>query len=157
MIVIEDIHQAVVDHHIDDLVVEHSGAPSAGRDRISGRGHVLSTAGQYDINVAGLDHLRRQRNGSQAGTADFIQSKARNFHRNTGIQGDLTCNVLPQAALQDAAHDHFFDHVRLDARSFDRCLRCDRTECSCRYILQGAAEAADGGSRCAYDYYFSHK
>ena len=151
MVVVEHIPESVVDHQVHHLRVEHSGSPAGLRHNVRRRGHVLRSAGNDDICIAGLDDLCRQLHGPETGSADLINRHGRHFHRKPCIQGHLAGHILAQAALEHITHDDFVHLLRLHTGSLQCFPDTYRTQRSGRYILQRTTEGSDCGSGCSYD------
>ena len=156
MILVESIPQTVVYHNVDHLGVEHSCTPACSGHRIGSHGHGFGTAGYDDVGIASLDDLGSQTYAAKTGTADLIDGHSGSLDGESCSQGDLTCDVLAQAGLQYAAEYELVDLFGLDASSLNSLFDSSLTKGDGGGVLQGAAEAADGCSGCAGNYYFSH-
>ena len=117
MIIIKSIPQCIFNHGIYQCAVIHSVTVTSLRDSIRSHGHVLHTAGNHDIRIACLNHLRRHIHTIQSGTAYNVNGNCRNFVRNTRFNGRLTCNVLTLSRLDYTTHIHVFDLIRRYTRS----------------------------------------
>ena len=123
MIVIERIPQTILDHDIDEFAVAHTQTPTsfaAGNKRSVG--HAFHTAGNDDVVIASQDGLSSQFHTFQAGTADFIDSKSRNFNRQASFDGCLTSRVLAQSSLEDVTKNDFVNFFTRDISSFQASL-----------------------------------
>ena len=65
------------------------------------------------------------------------------FLGNPGTDGGLPRRRLPRAGLQDLAHDHVLDLLRLEAGTLERSTDRDRTELRRRNGGEAAAEAPE--------------
>ena len=73
------------------------------------------------------------------------------------MDGCLACYVLAQARLDDAAHQHVIDLLRLYARAAQRFFDDDGSQLFCRHTSQRAAHFADCRTHSAGQYnFFGH-
>ena len=93
-------------HRIDQLGRAHPGAEAGRRHQVGRPGHVLHAARDDDVDVAGSDHLRRDRDCFQPRTAEHVDRGRGNLFRDSGRDRHLTGGILAQAGLQHATEDH---------------------------------------------------
>lgn len=157
VIVIERIPQTILDHDIDEFAVAHTQTPTsfaAGNKRSVG--HAFHTAGNDDVVIASQDGLSSQFHTFQAGTADFIDSKSRNFNRQASFDGCLTSRVLAQSSLEDVTKNDFVNFFTRDISSFQGFLDDNCTEFRGRQGKQAATKFADSRSYSTCNYNFAH-
>ena len=90
----------------------------------------------------------------QTGTAYDIDGNGRDLYRNTGLDGSLSCHVLAQACLDNAAHQYFADLVCGNACAVKSLFDNDRTKVCCGGCAEGAAHFADCCTDSAGENYF---
>src|SRR5699024_3118564 len=131
--------------------VAHAVAVAALHHGEGGHVHVLSAACDHDVRVAGLDHLGSHVHAVQTGAADHVDGDGGSLHRQAGLQRSLTCHVLAQAGLDDAAHIDMVHLLGLDAGAVDGLLDDDGAQVGGRGVGQGAAKFTNGGAACRCD------
>ena len=155
------IPQSVVDHRVNQLALAHGVAHAVAVAALHhGEGshvHVLHTAGNHDVGIAGLDHLSSHVDAVQTGAADHVDGDSGNLDGQTGLQGSLTGNVLAQTGLNDTAHVDLVDLLGLDMGAIQRLFDDDGAQLSGGDIGEGAAELANGSTAGAGDDDLFHK
>ena len=149
VIVVENIPNAVVYHHIGHNDIVHTSAPTSLCYGVRCVGHGLSAAGQDALVIAGTDNLRGQVQCAHRGCTNLVDGHCRSLERHTDAECDLTGNVLTDAALQDAACNGLVDRGHVDAGLLDSSLCSYLAEISGDDILESLAVGADRGSLCS--------
>ena len=105
------------------------------------------------MDIPQQDFLRGRDDRLGAGAADAIDCQRRRGHGQTRAYNRLARWIHFHASLDDIAHDCGFDLVGAKAGACDRSFDGCRTEIRSRYVLEGAAERADGGAHrlCEHD------
>jgi hypothetical protein len=118
--VAERAPEAVLDHAVDDCLVAELHAAAHSVVVVRRVGHRLLPAGDDDLTIARLDRLRREHHGLEARAAHFVDGQRRDRRRNPRLEHRLPARRLTDAALNDVAHDHFFDVVECDTGTLHR-------------------------------------
>ena len=154
-VVAGSIPQSIVDHGVNQLAlahgIAHAVAVAALHHSERSHVHVLHAACNNDVGIAGLDHLSSHVDAVQTGTADNVDGDGGGLDRQTSLQGSLTCDVLAQASLNDAAHVDMVDLLGLDVGTVQSLFDDDGAQLSSGDIGEGAAELANGSTACAGD------
>lgn len=120
--------------------------------------HALDAAGDHEVGVAAGDRPGRRGDGVEAGSAEPVHRAARHRDRQPRQQsrhaGDI---AVVLAGLIGAAEHDIVDHLPVD-RGMTRNQDADRMgrEVVGPHVLEGAAVAADGGSREIADIGVAH-
>ena len=125
MVIIEHIPQSVVHHGVHHGGIAHAVAVAGVFQSVGSHGHILHTAGDHDIGLPCLDHGGSHVHAVQTGTADNINCHGRSLHRNPGFDGSLSCHVLAQTSLDDAAHVDLIYLIHRDSCPIQRFLDHD--------------------------------
>ena len=145
-----------MDQDVHDLAVAHALAPTGVAQQKRRLAHGLHAPGHDDLGVAGPDGLGGHDDGLQAGTADHVDRHRRGVLRDAGIGGRLPGRVLTLAGLQHIAHNHLIHFFRANPGATQNFFDDDASQLRGRYVLQGAAKAADGSPHGAGNYYLAH-
>ena len=156
VVVIERIPQAVLDHGVDELLVAHAGAPAGVGRGIGSGAHVLGTAADDDVGVAGEDGAAGLDDGLHAGAADHADGVGGNGVGQARAHADLTGDVLTEAGGQDAAEHQLIDVLGSDVGTLEGFLDNDGAQLGGGGILQGTAKGADRGTAAIHDIEFFH-
>ena len=151
----EGIGKGVLEKRILQGSVAHAVAVTALLYQIRCAGHVLRTAGNDDISVAAGNQLGGQIDTMKSGAAQYVNCGCRNLHRDTGVHGGLSGDVLPLSRLDNAAHIYFVNHFRLYSCPVQGLLNHDGAQVSCGYSGKRATHNADCGSAAAGQNNFS--
>ena len=119
--------------------------------------HVLHAACNDDVGIAGLNHLGSHVDAVQTGAADHVDGDGGGLDGQAGLQGSLTCNVLAQASLDNAAHVDMVDLLGLDVCAVQSLLDDNGTQLCSGDIGEGAAELTDGSTAGAGNDDLFHK
>ena len=156
VVVVERIPQAVLDHGVDELLVAHAGAPAGVGRGIGSGAHVLGTAADDDVGVAGEDGAAGLDDGLHAGAADHADGVGGNGVGQARAHADLTGDVLTEAGGQDAAEHQLIDVLGSDVGTLEGFLDNDGAQLGGGGILQGTAKGADRGTAAIHDIEFFH-
>ena len=118
--VAEGAPQAVLDHAVDERLIAELHAAAHSIVVIGRVGHRLLAAGDDDLAVARLDRLRGEHHGLEPRAAHLVDRQRRNGRGNARLDRGLPRRRLSNAALDDVAHDDFFDVVQIDAGALER-------------------------------------
>ena len=156
VIVIESIPQTVTDHGVHDLLVTHAGAPAGIGGGEGSSAHVLGTAADHDVGIAGQNGTGTLDDGLHAGAADHADGVGGNGVGDTGLDGDLTGHVLAQTGGQDAAEHQLIHVLGSNVGPLQGLLHHDGAHLSGGGVLQGTAEGTDSGSAAVDDVQVFH-
>ena len=119
--------------------------------------HAFDTGGDDDIHRARHDGLRAEVKRLLRGTALTVDRRRRHAFRQTAREHRVARNVHALLArLVDAAHDHVFDQLGVDARALHEILDHLAAHIGGVPVLEFAALAAAGGAGGGDDIGFSH-
>ena len=146
VVAVEGVHQAVLEHGVDELQVAHLGA-----------GAQMAACGASDIDswppatmivgVAVGDLLHAERDGAQARAAELVEAPGGLLLRHAGGHRGLAGRVLALAGGEDLAEDDLVDLAGVDLGARQRRLDRGGAELVRRRVGEGAVEGAD--RRCA--------
>ena len=144
------IPQSIVDHGIDQLALAHGSAHAVAVAALhhseGSHVHVLHTASNHDVGIAGLDHLSGHVHAVQAGTANNVHGHSGGLDGQASLQSGLTGNVLAQTGLDNAAHVHMVNLLGLHAGAVQSFLDHDGAQLSSGHICQSTAELANSST-----------
>ena len=155
MITVECIHQAVLQHGIDEFDVAHLRAATHMRQMRRHR-HGFHAAGDDDLRIAVGDLLQAESHRPQARTAKLIHAPRRLVLRNAGSHGSLPRGILPLAAGQHLTQDDFVDVFRRKLGAFECPLDRQRTEFMGEQRTKCTIEGSYRRPRSGHNYYVSH-
>ena len=127
MVAVEGVHQAVLEHRVDELHVAHLGAGAQMRGMRRQR-HRFLAAGDDDRGVAIGDLLQAEGDRAQARAAELVEAPGRLLLRHAGRHGGLAGRVLALAGGQDLAEDDLVDLAARDLGARQRRLDGDGAE-----------------------------
>ena len=146
VIVVISVPQTVLNHGVDQLLVAHASAPAGVHGSVGSSTHVLGTAADNDVGIAGQDGASAFDDGFHTGTADHTDGVSGNGIGDASLDGDLACDVLALSSGQDAAEHQLVNILRSDVGALQRFLNDDSAHLRGGSVLQGAAEGTDSGS-----------
>ena len=103
------------------------------------------------------DHLGSHVDAVQTGAADHVDGDSGGLDGQTSLQRSLTCNVLAQASLDNAAHVDMVDLLGLDVCAVQSLLDDNGAQLCSGDIGEGAAELTDGSTAGAGNDDLFHK
>jgi hypothetical protein len=109
-----------------------------------------------DVDIACRDALRRQHDGLQARSADFIDRERGDVIGEPAVEGGLARGILAEARGYDVAHDALVHDRGIDARAADGFGHDERAELRRREVLQRAEEFSGRRPDGARDDHVSH-
>ena len=124
---------------------------------MGGQAHVLGTAADHDVSVAGQNGTGAFDQGLHAGTADHADGVSGNGIGDTGLDSHLTGNVLAQTGGQHAAEHHFINSLGGDVGAVQGFLDHDGTQIHSGGVLQGTAKGTNGSSAAIDDVQIFHE
>src|SRR5215207_2109550 len=150
VVAVEGVHQAVLQHRVDEPEVAHLGAGAhvGGVRRLA---HRLHAAGDDDVGIAVGDLLHADGDGAQPRAAELVQAPGGLLLRDAGVHRRLAGRVLALAGGEHLAEDDLVDLRTLDLGA--RHGRLDRrlAEVVRRRVGEGAVEGPDRGPGRADD------
>jgi hypothetical protein len=151
VVAIEGVHQAVLQHGVDELEIAHLRA-AAHMLGMRGERHRFLAAGDDDRRVSVGDLLHPDRHGAQPRPAQLVQAPGRLLLRDPCHHRGYAGWVLSLGRRQDLAEDDFVDLTGLDLCALQRRLDGHRAKLVSRRVGECAVERADGCPRRADDY-----
>ena len=148
VIVVECIPKSILDHGVNQNTIVHSVTIAALLDCVRSHGHVLCTACNNDVSIAGFDHLCCHVDGIQTGTADNVDCNSGAFDRKAGLKCALTCHVLSLGSLDNTAHNDFVNLISGYIRTLQSFFDNDCAELCCRRRGKAATHFADCCTAC---------
>ena len=106
--------QAVGNQRVAHRHVAHA-VPLAQHRHVGRPAHALHAAGNHHIRIARTNRLSGHAHGAQTRSAQLVDGRRRHGVGHAGCDGALARRPLPQAALQDAAHQHVVHLIARDA------------------------------------------
>ena len=142
VIAVEGIHQAVLEHRVDELEVAHLGARAQMR-RMLGHRHGFLAAGHDDGRIAVGDLLEAERDRPQSAAAELVQPPGRLLLRHARRHGGLPGRVLPLPGGEDLAQNDLVDFGGIDLGALEGALDRRGAELVRRSVGEGAVEGPD--------------
>ena len=157
VVVVEGAPQTILDHRVNDFAVAHPVTPaSLAVQNIRCLTHAFGSTGNDDFGIIGHNRLHGEVDGFQAGAANLIYSKRRNYIRNAGLDCALPCNILSQSRLQNIAENNLIHLVRLNLGSFYCFGDGHRTQVGRRKRCQSPVKGTDWSPNRTDNNYFFH-
>jgi hypothetical protein len=113
--------------------------------------HRLLPAGDRDLEITSLDRLRREHDGLEPRATNLIDRDGGDRVGNAGLERRLTSGCLANAALDDVAHDDFFDVIEVDAGAPHGFANGNGPELGRRQRRESAEKPADRCPNCRHD------
>ena len=152
MIVVISVPQTVLDHGVHQLLVAHASAPAGVQGGKGSGAHVLGTAADHHVGIAGQDGAGALDDGLHAGAADHAHGVSGNGVGDTGLDGHLAGDVLALGGGQDAAEHDLIHVFGGDIGTLEGLLHHH----GAGGVLQGTAEGADSGTAAIDDIQIFH-
>ena len=151
--VLDGAPQAVVDGRVDQLAVAEAEAEARAGHEVGRLVHGFHAACDDGLRVAGPDLGGREHDRLEAGAADPVDGRGARAVRESRLQERLARGGLPDAGLQDLAHEHLVDpgRRRIEAGPLDGRPDRDAPELGGRDGAQRPGELADRRARGAHD------
>ena len=147
----EHVGEGVVVHVVAQRDVAVLEPVAALLEQVRRVGHRLLAAGDDDLELTCADELVGERDGVDAGEADLVDAQRRDVHGDAGLDGCLPCGDLPLTGVEDLAHDHVVDVLRVDARLVEGALDGEAAEVGAAEALERAAHPTHGGASAGDD------
>ena len=146
---VEGGDEPVVGHQVDERAVAEPVTEARLLEHVRRVRHRLHATRDDDVVIAGSNHLVGDLHGADRRRADLVDRVRRNLDRQAGPDRRLASRSLARAALQDLAHDHVLDLVRLEADAVEDVPNHMRAELGRLVVLEAATElpkrGPDGG------------
>ncbi len=105
----EGAPQPIVDHGVHDLLIAILPTRARSQKQMRRAAHALHAPGHQEVRVAGLDGLGSEHDRLQARAAHLVDRYRGDRIRKASLESRLAGGILPDAGLQDVAHDDFID------------------------------------------------
>ncbi len=143
------VPEAVVNHRVEEFLIAEAEAGARALQQIRAVRHGLHAAGDDDFGFAQSDALRCERDGFQAGAANFVDRHRGDARIETAAQRRLPRGILSEARLHHVAHDGFVDLLGIDTSAahgfsddFRAQLRRGKRRESAHEFSDGCADGA---------------
>ena len=156
VVVVVGVPQAVLDHGIDHLLVTHAGAPALIRKGEGSLRHALRAAGYDDVSVATDDGPGGLHDRLHTGAAHHVDSEGGNTVGDTGLDHDLTGDVLPQASGEHAAEDDLVHVLGSHIGPLQGLLHDDSAHVHSGGVLQTSTKGTNSGTAAIHNVDISH-
>ena len=114
-----DVPQAIIDHRVEDFRIAEAEAGARAFQQVRAIRHRFHAAGNDDFGFSERDALRGQRDGFEAGAANFVDRHRCDARIEAAAESRLARGILSQTCLDDIAHDGFVHLLGLDTCAAD--------------------------------------